>query len=180
MNWPWTNVEKMLKKRFEFSKEDTATFITIDELFEHLDSLPPPSIWKVFYWKLNDAAWWVYRYFKPLNNHIRKIIPRDHTEIDSILPKIAFEMVVYYYNNGSQNVVWDYGDRKHCKEWLDKAYNYITNERELLLHAIDSAYPSLGDKTRNYDKVNALEKDLRHRDDEVLLGLIKYREYLWW
>lgn len=180
MQWPWTNMKKELEKRLKEAENSPAKMYTVEEVFEHIRNSKPPSLWKRFYWNLNEWAWNVYRFFKPQNNHIRKIIPRQWADIDQLLLLISFAMIKFYYEEDMENVVWGEGTDLECKTWLDKAYTYITIERPQLQKDITKGYAEWRINASEISNLlDTLEKLVKEKDDEVLYGLVKYREYLW-
>jgi hypothetical protein len=87
---------------------------------------------------------------------------------------------------------------------LEQSYSYITNERLFLQNELDKAYPKMtsiqdmfesivyenGRKMYKmkddgipydvkYADVNRLEKLIEEKDTEILIQLIKRREYFW-
>ncbi len=106
-------------------------------------------------------------------------------------------------------VNWESDDRHtEFSKWLTSAYKYITEERPLLQKKMDESYPETGsadqlcDEKINpdgsktyqlksceelygksyqelYGKVEEYETLITNKDTEVLLSMVKYRQFFW-
>jgi len=169
------------------------------------------GIWDA--WDLFPYSWKMTYYdkikpiFKPQNQRIRKSIPRTWVDVTELVVSVNFEFIKAFYEDEYKADIVDWEATEHHKEfaeWLEGAYEYITNIRPQLEINLQNAYPShkgFDDmfelKTDEngkrlfqfkddgvpyeikYKEVNRIEEEIRNRDTEVLTELIKRREYFW-
>lgn len=160
-----------------------------------------PFSWNMWYYdKLKPI-------FKPKHSRLRKAIPRQWRDISSLIVDVNFEFIKAFYEEEYVDGIIDWtATEKHKEfvEWLESSYKYITKERLFLQNELDEAYPKsnviddmfelivdehgrkmyqMKDDGIPYDvkyaDVNRLEKLIEERDTDILIHLIKYREYLW-
>ncbi len=145
--------------------------------------------------------------FKPSNSRIRKSIPRQYRDVASLIVDVNFEFIKAFYEDEYVDGIVDWSATEHHKEfaeWLERSYNYITKERPSLEKEKDNSYPktwSIDDmfepfidengrkmyQMKNdgipydikYKEVNRLEKLIEEKDTDILIEIIKRREYFW-
>ena len=169
------------------------------------------DIWDI--WDLLPYRWSLIYYdqirpiFKPQNQRIRKAIPRTWVDVTELVVSVNFEFIKVFYEDEYKADIVDWEATEHHKEfaeWLEKAYEYVTNIRPQLEINLQNAYPShkgFDDmfelKTDEngkrlfefkddgvpyevkYKEVNRIEEEIKNRDTEILTELIKRREYFW-
>lgn len=161
-----------------------------------------PYRWNMWYYdKLRPIL-------KPAHSRIRNSIPRDWRDISSLIIDVNFEFIKTFYDEEYTNGIVDWDDNDNHKEfakWLEASYLYITKERPNLEKEKDEAYPKttgdfldrfekITDETGRtlyqmkddgipydvkYSEVNRLEKLIDERDTDILIQLIKRRDYFW-
>ena len=145
--------------------------------------------------------------FKPKNSRLRKAIPRQWRDITSLIVDVNFEFIRAFYEDEYVDGVVDWSATEHHKEfaeWLELSYKYITKQRPELEIEKDNAYPkssSIYDMFEpivdengrklyqmkddgipyevKYGEVNRLEKLIEEKDTEILMQIIKRRDYFW-
>ena len=146
--------------------------------------------------------------FKPQNSRIRKAIPRQWCDISSLIVDVNFEFIKSFYEDEFVNGVVDWSATQHHQEfgkWLKSSYLYIINERPDLENLKNAAYPKkdgclfdafeevtdergrklyqLKDDGIPYDvkygEVNRLEKIIEEKDTDILIQIMKRRDYFW-
>jgi len=146
--------------------------------------------------------------FKPKNSRLRKAIPRQWRDISGLIVDVNFEFIKAFYEDEYVDGVVDWTATEHHQEfanWLEHSYQYITKERPSLENEKDEAYPksnvdfldsfikSTNEKGETvyqlkddgipydikYKEVNRLEKLIEDKDSDVLMQLIKRRDYFW-
>lgn len=147
--------------------------------------------------------------FKPQNKRLRKVIPKIWTDISSLIETVNFEFVKQFYEEEYVNgiVDWEKSGEHHIEFacWLEETYQYITVGRPKLEKELDAAYPPLrsvddmfeesdelykGKKTFKlkeregtyeelYREVNRIEQLIVDLDTEVLIEIVKRRQYFW-
>ena len=165
-------------------------------------------------WDILPYRWSIWYYdkirpiFRPQHSRIRKSIPRQWRDIESLIYSVNFEMIKSFYEEEflADIIDWDYDDiHRDFASWLKQAYQYITVERPDLEKQQDGAYPPLKDwdemfetiETKNcgtrllqlvdddipyetkYKEVNRLEQLIADKDTEVLTEMIKRRAFFW-
>jgi len=147
--------------------------------------------------------------FKPQNKRLRKVIPKTWTDISSLIEAVNFEFVKKFYEEEYVDGVvdWEQSGEHHVQftRWLEETYRYITIHRPKLEKELDAAYPPLrpiedmfeesdelykGKKTFKlkeregtyeelYGEVNRIEQLIVDLDTEVLIEIMKRRQYFW-
>jgi len=147
--------------------------------------------------------------FKPQNKRLRKVIPKTWIDISSLIETVNFEFVKKFYEEEYVDGVvdWEQSGEDHVKfaRWLEETYRYITVHRPKLEKELDAAYPPLqpiedmfeesdelykGKKTFKlkeregtyeelYGEVNRIEQLIVDLDTEVLIEIVKRRQYFW-
>ena len=161
-----------------------------------------PYSWNMWYYdKLRPI-------FAPKHSRLREAIPRQWCDISSLIVDVNFEFIKTFYEEEYLDGVVDWSATELHKEfavWLEQSYLYITKERLELEKQKDEAYPKkdgclfddfeevtdergrklyqLKDDGIPYDvkygEVNRLEKLIEDKDTDILIQIIKRREYFW-
>ena len=169
------------------------------------------GVWDIF--DLLPYGWRMYYYdhiktiFKPHNQRIRKMIPRQWRDISSLIEELNFELIKSFYEDEYKldNVDWS-ATEQHSEfaSWLEKSYLYITQTRPQLEADLQKAYPEMksfeemfkpvvdkeGRKLYEmaddgipyevkYAEVNRIEKLIDEKDTEILTELVKRRCFFW-
>jgi hypothetical protein len=82
--------------------------------------------------------------FKPYHSRLRKVIPRQWSDLTELVVDINFEIIKSFYEDEySKGIVdWESDDsHKNFAQWLEGAYKYITIERPEYEKQMDAAYP---------------------------------------
>lgn len=185
MNWPWTNVEKKLKKLMDEPITSTKT-VTVEQLMEDIFNRPTPWYEKIYYRSyrfLNDLVWTVYRFFDPCHKRIRNVIPRKWCDLTELTLLVNFEIIKSFVEEEMHIIEWSSDEaHKRAAEWLNSSYKYITEVRKKLEDEMSEAYDNLpedNDYYVKYKEVIRIETTIHEMDKDVLIGLANYREYLW-
>ncbi len=146
--------------------------------------------------------------FNPCHQRLRKAIPRQWSDITSLIVLVNFEFIKSFYEEEykSNTVDWKGSSEGHAKfeRWLKKAYRYITVERPLLEQRLERAYPphkpfdemfkpittEKGERVYQlvddgipyevkYKEVIALEAKIQKKDTKIITEMIELREYFW-
>jgi len=161
-----------------------------------------PYSWNMWYYdKLRPI-------FAPKHSRLRKAIPRQWCDISSLIVDVNFEFIKSFYDEEYVDGVVDWSAYDHHKEfanWLEQSYLYITKERLELEKQKDEAYPKkdgclfdafeevTDERGRKlyqfkddgipydvkYGEVNRLEKLIEEKDTDILIQIIKRRDYFW-
>ena len=160
-----------------------------------------PYRWSMYYYDF------VKPFFSPRNKRIRKSIPRQYRDISSLIVDVNFEFIKAFYEDEYKSDIVDWEATEHHKEfadWLEKTYEYVTKTRPQLEKDLENAYPPSkpfeewfervpqeDGTTRMYMKddgipykvkykeVNRIEEEIKNKDTELLVELIKRRDYFW-
>lgn len=161
-----------------------------------------PRTWRYYYYD------YIKPIFKPCHQKLRKSVPKTWVDLSEVLEIVNFQIIKSFYEEEylAGIVDWEGSSEKH-KEfalWLESAYKYITEERPALEKQRDDSYPDSrpfndcfkesedsegrrvfqyvplpGSYEDHYGEVNRLEKLIDDKDTEILIALIKNRDYLW-
>jgi hypothetical protein len=169
------------------------------------------GIWDAF--DVLPYGWRMYYYdhiktiFKPNNKRIRKAIPRQYSDVSTLVVDVNFELLKAFYEDEYKADIVDWEATEQHSEfakWLEEAYTYITKERPQLEKDLSNAYPPLrdfkdmfkptvdkhGKKTFElvddgipyevkYKEVNRIEEEIENKDTEVITELVKRRNFFW-
>lgn len=185
-----------------------------------------PSFFQKIIFKIEDFLWykdftwflpfgWRLTYFEKIRplwhdeqKRIRKSVPRTWCDISHLSEIVNFEMIKKFYEEEFKADIVDWEATEHHKgfaQWLEWAYNYITQERPAYEQAMEDAYPPMRPideilgpaKTDEsgrtyyeqiprketyeelYSEVNRLEKLIEDTDTKVLTEFIKNRGFFW-
>jgi hypothetical protein len=121
-----------------------------------------------------------------------KDIPSKSTSSDDLVRYSLFSILTHFVQEqkGLENNYWTEDDEgESVKEKLEKCYNWIKNDRDVLLSKTDQVqaeFPEVPENDGLFKFINdnhikdilKLEKELREKDNKVLEIILKYREYL--
>jgi hypothetical protein len=127
----------------------------------------------------------------PENKLIRASIPvRDH-DTCSIIIKMNFAAILQFKEEADNSCVdWDGRDcDKEFKDWLDRAVGWINEGKAKLEAELMKAYPTVNfrdifksdpaDVQNLYKEVYRIEELIKQTDEDILVQMIKYRDYFW-
>lgn len=145
--------------------------------------------------------------FKPFHTRLRRAIPRQWADLQSIIDSVNFEIIKSFYEDEyiKDTIDWEATPQhKQFADWLVKAYKYITEIRPRLENDMNNAYPpskTLDELFRpitdengkklyqmiddgvpyeiKYGEVNRIEKLIEDNDTDVLVQMIKFRKFFW-
>jgi hypothetical protein len=169
------------------------------EIWDIWDVLP--YRWSMYYYD------YVKPFFSPRNKRIRRAVPRQYRDISSLIVDINFEFIKAFYEDEYKADIVDWNATEHHKEfahWLELSYKWITQRRPQLEKDLENAYPPSkpfdemfelktdhnGKKVFEfkddgvpyevkYKEVNRIEETIKTKDTEILVDLIKKRDYFW-
>jgi hypothetical protein len=82
--------------------------------------------------------------FKPKHSRLRKVIPRQWSDLTHLIVVVNFEFIKSFYEDEySKDIIdWESDDsHKKFAAWLESAYKYITIGRPELEQQMEAAYP---------------------------------------
>jgi hypothetical protein len=182
--WPWQSLEKILEKRLEDSNIFESKRYTPEELFEELRNRPPQKFYVRWYYRivnyLKDTSWLVYSLFNPSNERIRNAIPDQWMDLTELIRIVNFEIILQFYEE-------EYIDSRiefdtEFVLWLEDAYEYITKGRINLCSEMDEELNRVYElpyKEKSYKLVEEYDKQIRDKDEFILIKMIKYRAHFW-
>lgn len=161
-----------------------------------------PITWRYFYYD------YIKPIFRPCHQKLRKSVPKTWVDLSEVLEIVNFQIIKSFYEEEylAGIVDWEGTSEKHKEfaQWLESAYKYITEERPALEKQRDDSYPDSrpfndcfkeskdsegrrvfqyvslpGSYEDHYGEVDRLEKLIDDKDTEILIALIKNRDYLW-
>lgn len=127
----------------------------------------------------------------PENKRIRNAIPVRGHDVTSIIEKMNFAAILQFKEEADKSQVdWAANENhKEFKDWLDRAVVWLNEGKANLEKELDRAYPTVslmntGEITLEkyndmYKEVHRLEALIKQTDENILVQLIKYREYFW-
>ena len=136
-----------------------------------------------------ELYWKIYRFFNPCHKDIRKAIPRQWSDITSLIVDVNFAMILSFHEEADESFVdWD-GTPEHrqFKNWLDSAVHWIKEGRPNCEAQKNALYPphplppELKGKsyTELYGELNKIEQLIAETDGNILKQMIDYRDYMW-
>jgi hypothetical protein len=134
-------------------------------------------------------------YFNPRHKKLRRSIPRVWSDSSEVLRIVNFALITEFYTDEYLDgfVDWE-SDEPHREfaRWLENAYTYITAVRPQLEKEKWASYPPMSDDPlkdinnetpqsyqEKYGKVDWLENAIDSRDKQILLDLVKFKDFLW-
>jgi hypothetical protein len=127
----------------------------------------------------------------PENKRIRDSIPVRGHDIASIIEKMNFATILQFKEEADKSYVdWDANEgHKEFKAWLGRSVIWLTEGKANLEKELDRAYPTVslmrtGEITLEkyndmYKEVHRLEGLIKQTDENILVQMMKYREYFW-
>jgi len=129
--------------------------------------------------------------FFPENKRIRNAIPVRGHDLVSIIEKMNFAAILQFKEEADKSQVdWTANEsHKEFKDWLDRSVVWLNEGKANLEKELDRAYPTVSlmrteeitlEKYNDmYKEVRRLEELIKQTDENILLQLIKYREFFW-
>lgn len=140
-------------------------------------------------WPYRELYWKVYRFFKPCHKDIRKVIPRQWSDIANLIVDVNFAMILSFKKEAESSFVdWDgTDDHRKFKNWLDSVVHWIEQGRPACEAQRDALYPPhpLPPEMKNksydelYGELNKVEALIAETDSSILKQMIEYRDYFW-
>jgi len=193
-SYPWTN----MKKKLDDIKSGDLTPVRVDDMhqwFEDIKNRHVPwyeSMWYSVERNFHDVVWSIYRWFVPCHQSVRQAVPRKWMDCTQLILDVNFAIIKEFVEHEMNNVTWDDESRpmvKEAGEWLRASYVYITKHRSELQQQYDEALASASDVpfeqrrtmtyTQLYGESNRIEQEIDDRDQQVLMGLAKHRQWMW-
>jgi len=138
---------------------------------------------------ISDAKYFIKAIFKPCHADVRKAIPRQWTDVCSLIVDVNSALIISFKKEADKSYVDWSGTEKHqqFKDWLDAAAKWITQDKPKLEKQKSDAYPPhpLPPDMKHlkydelYGRVNEIEKIIEDTDSKILKEMIDYREYMW-
>lgn len=145
-------IEKIIARDHKLSEDylREAKLNAFQELNFHFRSWTSKhfGIWDI--WDILPYSWQRFYYdhiktiFKPHHSRLRKAIPRQWSDLTSLIVDVNFEMIKSFYEDEYSKGIVDWeADERHSEfaKWLEASYKYITVERPELQKQMDAAYP---------------------------------------
>ncbi len=139
-----------------------------------------------FFWEFLDSVFWRTKYkiehwyrwiFKPQHRDIAAAVPRTWYDCDHVMEQVNFAIIKSFYNEATESCVdWSEGKHKEFMDWLTFANQYVTIERAKMEKIIEEKY---GDFKIDYKEILELENILEKSDTDILVGLVRYRGFMW-
>jgi len=139
--------------------------------------------------KISDVKYFIKAIFKPCHADIRKAIPRQWTDVCSLIVDVNAALIISFKKEAEQSYVDWSGTEKHqqFKAWLDAAAKWFTQDKPKLEKAMEEAYPPYPlpadmkhlKYNELYGRVNEIAKTIEDTDSKILKEMIDYREYMW-
>ena len=160
------NIEKIIARDHKLSEDylQEAKLNAFQELNFHVRSWTNKhfgvwDIWDILPYKYQRLYYdHIKTIFKPHHSRLRKAIPRQWSDLTSVIVDVNFEIIKSFYEDEYSNGIVDWESDEYHKEfaqWLEAAYKYITVERSELEKQKDAAYP----KSRSDDWFGEAETD---------------------
>jgi hypothetical protein len=140
-------------------------------------------------WLYRELYWKVYRFFKPCHKDIRKVIPRQWSDIANLIVDVNFAMILSFKKEADESRVdWDGTDNhRKFKNWLDAAAHWVKEGRPNCVAQMEASYPPhpLPEHMKEYTydqlygNVNHMQKLIDETDTNIIKQMIDYREYFW-
>lgn len=172
----WLKWEKETKKKYPIQ------FFIREEL---------PSLFrKKIVYKVNNFYWYLHNLFFPNNKYVRNSIPREYTDSSELIIKVNFAIIKSFKEEADKSLVdWDSTvSSKEFKSWLNDSYEWIVSLREKMLKESVESYPDApleilsegrSDFESLYSRSNSIEKLIQDTDNQILINLVKYRNFMW-
>lgn len=166
------------------------------DIFDYL-----PYRWRLWYYDVIKPV------FRPHHARLRKAIPRQWSDLVTVIVNINFEIIKSFYEDEYKDGYIDWSsteEHKAFEQWLINAYRYITVERPILQSRLENSYPptrSLDEMFQpftdeagrkmfrmvddgvpyevKYKDVIYFEKLINEKDNQILKELIDKKEFFW-
>lgn len=172
----WVDWEKETKEKYPiqfFIREELPSFFRIKILH-----------------KVHNLYWRIHNLFFPNNRYVRNSIPRDYTDASELIIKVNFAIIKSFKEEADKSLVdWDSNAySKEFKSWLNDSYEWIVSLREKMLKESVESYPDepleilsegRSDFESLYSRSNSLEKLVQTTDNQILINMLKYRNFMW-
>lgn len=142
--------------------------------------------------KWRSLRYKVKTFFVPENAMIRKAVPKRYADIASIILDVNFATILQFKKEADESMVDWQAHEEHAefKNWLNKACVWINEGRANLEKERDRAYPSrntvnllkpstMEEHNAMYGEVHRLEVLIDQTDENILIQMIKFRNYFW-
>jgi len=135
--------------------------------------------------------YYVHTLFFPENKVIRNAIPVRGHDVFSIIEKMNFAAILQFKEEADKSQVdWAANENhKEFKDWLDRAVVWLNEGKANLEKELDRAYPTVSlmntgeiilEKYNDmYKEVHRLEDLIKQTDENILVQMMKYRDYFW-
>jgi hypothetical protein len=144
------------------------------------------------YRKWRSLRYKVKTFFVPENAMIRKAVPKRYADTTSIILDVNFATILQFKKEADESMVDWQAHEEHAefKAWLNTACVWINEGRANLEKEKDKAYPSrnisvllkpstIEEYQDMYKEVNRLEALIDQTDENILIQMIKFRNYFW-
>lgn len=142
--------------------------------------------------KWRSLCYLIKTFFCPENATIRKAVPKRYSDITSIILDVNFAAIVQFKKEADESCVdWKTQDsHAEFKKWLDESYSWITEGKANLEKEKDRVYPEIDvadmlksintEKYKDvYKEVDRIDALIEQTDENILIQMIKYRNYFW-
>lgn len=187
-----------MKKQLDDIKSEDLKPVHIPDIqqwFEDTKNIKLPwyeSMWYDIERNFHDAVWSVYRWFVPCHQAVRKAVPRKWMDCTELVLNVNFAIIQEFVEHEMDSVVWDDAARPEVMaagQWLRTSYEYITKHRAELQQQCSDALIVASDlppqqrRQMTFDQIygefERIEQEIADRDQQVLGGLARYRQWMW-
>lgn len=170
--------------------------------------LDPRSIWDLLPKGCRHLYYeHIYPQLRPAHQRLHKAIPKEWRDTCELMVELNFAMIVEFYQQEylKGRVDWQADEsHKEFAQWLERTYQYISQERVRLEILKEKAYPptppfeqmftpivnegkvksyKMNEPQESYQElygeVERLEKEIEEKDTEVLIEFVKRRGFFW-
>jgi hypothetical protein len=117
------------------------------------------------------------------------IFPAQDMDLVELVPHFHFQAIIEFVEVEKAFEVTVWSGEEVSKETIEKGkklkelYNYVKYERPFLLEKLSMAYErvvitDITDQTR-YDRVEAIDKEIKNKDTELCIWVIQNRDLFW-
>jgi hypothetical protein len=141
--------------------------------------------------RFTTIKYYVRTFLFPENQTIRKTIPKRGHDLASLIPLMNFAAITQFKEEADKSCVdWDaHEEHREFKQWLDASALWIQEGKDRLEKELSAAYPEIDiDKIfsgevinyeETYREVNRIEALIAQTEEDILLQMVKYRNYFW-
>jgi hypothetical protein len=128
-------------------------------------------------------------YFNPRQKWLTQVIPNHWCDKVELIPHLLFTCLINFVEseNGLGQLDYDWAEELKAgdisEEYLESiyssykelkaAYTYIKHDRPQLVKAFVDSYEE------HYRNTHRLEKDLKDKDQEAMMLIVKHRQIMW-